>query len=74
MSHLALPKVMLIAPKTMKTLIAALMRLGHPAGLTCRWVSVPDLDQYAARAPFPDAGHEAALRAFSEAANNESKP
>lgn len=74
MCHLALPKVILIAPETMKTLVAALVRLGHHAGLTYRWVSVPDLDQYAARAPFPDAGHEAALRAFSDAANNESEP
>lgn len=74
MCHLELPKVILIAPKTMKTLVAALVRLGHPAGLTYRWVSVPDLDQYAARAPFPDDGHKAALRAFSDAATNESEP
>lgn len=63
--HLNLQHLNLIAPHSMTELADVLMALAPERIQALSTVDQPELDAVAQRAPFPDRGHEAALRAFA---------
>ena len=62
--HLGLINVTLICPEPMGVL-SKLVQLGSSQGaVLTRYIQTPPADQETLNAPFPDAGHQSALRAF----------
>lgn len=64
-SRLQLVRPQVLAPRSQQCLVEQLLGRPQTADWSLRWVDLPALAGDALRAPFPDAGHQAALRAFS---------